>query len=179
MSIPMTYACPITASFSSLAERGEGHTNHRGGAAIDKGHPATETSETPSTSRAEADAEVASSFASLLLDGSYRTSVRPPDVQVPPHSTVARWYAQLESAFKSEGFSAWADKQGLDMHALTLIPARGEIKGYVDGRPKTFICQTIQAGLMFPARSWPWAGYSPPNTVKRCDTQGAGRAACR
>ncbi|RZI27834.1 hypothetical protein [Pseudomonas orientalis] len=138
MSIPTTYTYPITASFSSLAERGEVHTNHRGGAAIDKDHPATETSETPSTSRAEADAEVASSFASLLLDGSYRTSVRPPDVQVPPHSTVARWYAQLDSAFKSEGFSAWANKQGLDMHALTLIPARGEIKGYVDGRPKTF-----------------------------------------
>ncbi|WP_124425125.1 hypothetical protein [Pseudomonas orientalis] len=44
----------------------------------------------------------------------------------------------MDSAFKSEGFSAWAKKQGLDTRYLTLIPARGEIKGYVDGRPKTF-----------------------------------------
>ncbi|WP_156421674.1 hypothetical protein [Pseudomonas orientalis] len=44
----------------------------------------------------------------------------------------------MDSAFKSEEFSAWAKKQGLDTRYLTLIPARGEIKGYVDGRPKTF-----------------------------------------
>lgn len=138
MSIPTAYAPPMTASFNSVAERGEVHANHTGSVVIDKSRVTTETSKTHSTRRAEADAEVASSFVSLLRDGRYRTSVRPPDVQVPPHSTVALWYAQLDSAFKSEVFSAWAKKQGLDTRNLTLIPARGEIKGYVDGQPKTF-----------------------------------------
>ena len=138
MSIPTAYASPITVSFSSLAEGGEVYADHKVSIAIDNAHPATQARKTPSTRRAEADAEVASSFAALLLDGSYRTSIRPPDMQVPPHSTVALWYAQLDSAFKSEGFSAWAKKQGLDTRYLTLIPARGEIKGYVDGRRKTF-----------------------------------------
>ncbi|AZE86053.1 hypothetical protein C4J98_4678 [Pseudomonas orientalis] len=138
MNIPATYTPQMTASFRTLTDRGEVHANLTDPDTIDKSRLSAQASTVHSTSRAEADAEVAASFASLLLDGGYRTSSRPPDVPVPPHSTVALWYAQLDSAFKSEGFSAWAKKQGLDTRYLTLIPARGEIKGYVDGRPKTF-----------------------------------------
>lgn len=131
MKISSVHVPQMTTPFSSRADRGEDSIT------IDKSRLSAQSTER-SISRAEADAEVARSFAALLLDGSYKTSLQPPDMQVPPHSTVALWYAQLDSAFKSEGFVAWAEKQGLDLRWLTLIPARGEIKGYVDGRPKTF-----------------------------------------
>ncbi|MDY4302447.1 hypothetical protein SO486_20980 [Pseudomonas salmasensis] len=138
MNILTAHAPQMIASFRSGAERGEVSSNPTDAVEVDKSPPSAEASTTRTTTRAEADAEVASSFASLLLDGHYKTSIRPPDVQAPPNSTVALWYAQLDSAFKSEGFVTWAKRQGLDTRYLTLIPARGEIKGYVDGRLKTF-----------------------------------------
>jgi hypothetical protein len=128
MNIQSAYAPQMTNAFVSRADS----------VTPDKSRLSAQAGKRQPASRAEADAEVAHSFAGLLLDGSYRSSIKPPDVYVPPQSTVGLWYAELESAFKSEGFLAWANKQGLDLRWLTLIPARGEIKGYVDGRPKTF-----------------------------------------
>ena len=138
MNIPSAYALQMAASFGSGVDTGERYEPGAGSVAIDNSRLTAPTSKEQPTSRAEADAEVARSFAALLLDAGYRTSATPPDMQVAPHSTVGLWYAQLDGAFKSEGFLAWAENQGLDLRWLTLIPTRGEIKGYVNGRPKTF-----------------------------------------
>ncbi|WP_146151452.1 hypothetical protein [Pseudomonas sp. R9.37] len=88
--------------------------------------------------RAMGDAQLARYFASALATRSYQTSGMPPDVQVPAGSTLGRWRAQLDSAFKAPGFLAWAKGQGLDTAGMQLDAARGELAGIVDGKVRTF-----------------------------------------
>ncbi|WP_369302437.1 hypothetical protein [Pseudomonas sp. N2-5-1-1] len=88
--------------------------------------------------RATGDAQLARFFASALATRSYQTSGMSPDVQVPAGSTLGRWRAQLDSAFKAPGFLAWAKGQGLDTAGMQLDPARGELAGIVDGKVQTF-----------------------------------------
>ncbi len=88
--------------------------------------------------RATGDAQLARYFASALATRSYQTSGMPPDVQVPAGSTLGRWRAQLDSAFKAPGFLAWAKGQGLDTAGMQLDAARGELAGIVDGKVRTF-----------------------------------------
>ncbi len=88
--------------------------------------------------RATGDAQLARFFASALATRSYQTSGMPPDIQVPAGSTLGRWRAQLDSAFKAPGFLAWAKGQGLDTAGMQLDPARGELAGIVDGKVQTF-----------------------------------------
>lgn len=88
--------------------------------------------------RATADAQVADAFAKALAARFYKTAIAPPDVQVPLESTLGRWRAHLDSAFKSPGFLAWAKAQGLDTASLKLNPTRRELTGIVDGKPHTF-----------------------------------------
>ena len=88
--------------------------------------------------RAMGDAQLARFFASALATRSYQTSGMSPDVQVPAGSTLGRWRAQLDSAFKGPGLLAWAKVQGLDTAGMQLDPARGELAGIVDGTVRTF-----------------------------------------
>ena len=88
--------------------------------------------------RAMGDAQLARYFASALATRSYQTSGMPPDVQVPAGSTLGRWRAQLDSAFKAPGFLAWAKGQGLDTAGMQLDAARGELAGIVDGAVRRF-----------------------------------------
>ncbi len=88
--------------------------------------------------RATGDAQLARFFASALATRSYQTSGMSPDIQVPAGSTLGRWRAQLDSAFKAPGFLAWAKGQGLDTAGMQLDPARGELAGIVDGKVRTF-----------------------------------------
>ncbi|WP_456025915.1 hypothetical protein [Pseudomonas capeferrum] len=88
--------------------------------------------------RATGDAQLARFFASALATRSYQTSGMSPDVQVPAGSTLGRWRAQLDSAFKAPGFLAWAKGQGLDTAGMQLDPARGELACIVDGKVRTF-----------------------------------------
>ena len=88
--------------------------------------------------RVTADAQVANAFARALATHSYQTSIRAPNVQVPPESTLGRWRTELDSAFKGLGFQAWAKAQGLDTTSITLDPARGELTGALGGKTYTF-----------------------------------------
>ncbi|WP_395610391.1 hypothetical protein [Pseudomonas sp. B22129] len=88
--------------------------------------------------RATADAQLARPFAVALATRSFHTSMMPPDVEVPPQSTLGRWRTQLDSAFKSPRVLAWAAEQGLDTRSLTLDPSRGTLAGTVNGQAHTF-----------------------------------------
>ncbi|WP_404485210.1 hypothetical protein ABWL43_25620 [Pseudomonas sp. HT11] len=107
-----------------------------------------------------------------------------PDVQVPAGSTLGRWRAQLDSAFKAPGFLAWAKGQGLDTAGMQLDPARGELAGIVDGKVQTFTLRDdsgwsdVSRALLSIARviapqpghgfSYPWPeGKVPLYTVGR------------
>src|SRR5450830_1403884 len=111
------------------------HTHTRSDA--HRGKRSIEFSDSPEV-RATADAQVAGAFANALATRSYQTAIKPPDVQVPLESTLGRWRAHLDSAFKSPGFLVWAKAQGLDTTSLKLDPARRELAGIVDGKTHTF-----------------------------------------
>ena len=111
------------------------HTHTRSD--VHRGKRSTEFSDSPEA-RATADAQVADAFATSLATRSYQTAIKPPDVQVALESTLGRWRAHLDSAFKSPGFLAWAKAQGLDTTSLKLDPARRELTGIVDGKTHTF-----------------------------------------
>lgn len=85
-----------------------------------------------------ADAEVARSYAKTLAAGVDKTLGRPPLVDVPQQSTLGRWRSQLNSAFQSAGFLAWAKQQNINTGYLKVNPSRGEISGYVGSSIKTF-----------------------------------------
>ena len=87
--------------------------------------------------RAAADAQLPAPFARALATRSYETSMVP-YVQIPPESTLGRWRTELDNAFNSHGFLAWAKKRGLDTKGLKLDPARGELTGLVNGKTQTF-----------------------------------------
>lgn len=89
-------------------------------------------------SRAAADVEVAKSYAQALAEGNHKASGQSALVRVPQASTLGRWRAQVNSAFKDPGFLAWASKQNINTGYLKINPSRGEISGYVGGSIKTF-----------------------------------------
>jgi hypothetical protein len=93
--------------------------------------------DTPQT-RATADAQLGKPYAIALATHSYHTSIAPPDVQVAPDSTLGRWRALLDSAFKNPGFLAWAKEQGLDLKSFKLDPYLGELTGIANGKMQTF-----------------------------------------
>lgn len=88
--------------------------------------------------RAAADAQLTKAFGAALLARFFQTSVNPPNVRVPPESTLGRWRGLLDSALRAPGFLAWAKAQGLDTTALTLCPSKGEITGFAGGKKLTF-----------------------------------------
>jgi hypothetical protein len=121
----------------SVAPPSAGVTHTHTRSDVHRGKRSLEFSDSPEA-RATADAQVAGAFANALATRSYQTAIKPPDVQVPLESTLGRWRAHLDSAFKSSGFLAWAKTQGLDTTSLKLDPARKELTGIVDGKTHTF-----------------------------------------
>lgn len=105
--------------------------------AVARSHLNAQMPDTPEA-RATADAQLAKPYAIALATRSYHTSIAPPDVQVPPQSTLGRWRTQLESAFKNPRFLSWAKEQGLDTKSLKMDPALGELTGIVNGKMQTF-----------------------------------------
>lgn len=100
-------------------------------------HRNAQLPDTPET-RTAADAKLAKPYALALATRSYHTSIAPPDVAVPPETTLGRWRAELDNAFNSREFLTWAKAQGLDIKSLKLDPFLGELTGSVDGKIKTF-----------------------------------------
>lgn len=155
--------------------------NADGGAGRKKRH-----AESPDSldARAAGDSQLAKVYARALATRYYQTSIRAPDVLVPPESTLGRWRTQLDKAFNGPGFLAWAKEHGLDTTNLKLNPVRGELTGSVDGKIQTFslgdnsgwsdVSRTLLSSAKAlvskhgPELSYPWPqGKVPLSTVGR------------
>lgn len=121
---------PATVPGTSTAFPG----THGNGVRQKRDAPPPDTLET----RAAADAQVASAFGSTLHDLFFGTSVTPPDVPVPPNSTLGRWRGLLDDALGSPAFTAWAKQQGVDTTSMKFSPSRAEMTAVVGNAWKTF-----------------------------------------